>query len=291
MRNTGSIVLAIAVLGAAPALAADMAVKAPLPARSSGWTGWYVGLNAGWIGADDPANADATILSATTFPATATALATALTNRLGSRPNGFIGGVQAGYNYQLSPMFVAGLEADIQGANVRGSANASRSADIVGAVLPTTWNAATTVSHRLDYLGTARGRIGIAATPALLLYGTGGLAFGGVSASTSTAITARSFGGPLFGVPDAVTAGSMSQTRYGWTAGAGGEWMFAPGWSAKLEYLHYDLGSATYATGGYNLDVGATFLPGTGLLAVGAATTQTFKGDIVRAGVNYRFGG
>lgn len=175
---------------------------------------------------------------------------------------------------------------------MQGSANSSRTVGIVGSLVRDLWNAATTVSHRLDYLGTVRGRVGITVSPTLLLYGTGGLAYGGVSASTSTGISATvNGGGPVTAVPPALAAGSMSQTRFGWTAGVGGEWMFTPGWSAKLEYLHYDLGSATYATGGYNLDVGPTALPGIGLLTIGSTTTEAFRGDIVRVGVNYRFGG
>jgi outer membrane immunogenic protein len=65
--------------------------------------------------------------------------------------------------------------------------------------------------------------------------------------------------------------------------------MFVPGWTTKLEYLHYDLGSVTYATGGYSIDVGSTSLPGNGIAAIATSTTAQFKGDIVRVGVNYMF--
>ena len=43
--------------------------------------------------------------------------------------------------------------------------------------------------------------------------------------------------------------------------GAGGEWMLSSNWSAKLEYLYYDLGSVTYATGGLASDIGAVLVP------------------------------
>ena len=73
--------------------------------------------------------------------------------------------------------------------------------------------------------------------------------------------------------------------------------MLSSNWSAKLEYLHYDLGSATYATGGLANDVGPTSLRGTGTAAVATAATNTLKGpkirfndNIVRVGVNYHFG-
>ena len=64
----------------------------------------------------------------------------------------------------------------------------------------------------LDYIGTVRGRAGRLSTPTLLVYGTAGFAYGGVSAWSQTNI------------------------RSGWTAGGGLEWMFAPNWSAKVEY-------------------------------------------------------
>ena len=70
--------------------------------------------------------------------------------------------------------------------------------------------------------------------------------------------------------------------RTGWTGGGGVEWMFLPKWSAKVEYLYYDLGTATT----------------TPLQAVYGAKGQfsnasyqaRFNGDVVRAGVNYHFG-
>src|SRR5205807_1225862 len=100
-----------------------------------------------------------------------------------------------------------------------------------------TWNTSTSVSRNLDYLGTVRARIGVTATPTFLLYGTGGLAYGGVSSSTSMTIAANLLNGtPVGGVTPALTAGSYSATRTGWAAGAGGEWMFLPKWSLKFEY-------------------------------------------------------
>ena len=91
-------------------------------------------------------------------------------------------------------------------------------------------------SDKLDWFGTVRGRLGFLATPTFLLYGTGGLAYGRVASATVNSFTAT---------PDIYT-GSTSTTRAGWTAGAGGEWMFAPNWSAKAEYLYVDLGTVGY---------------------------------------------
>jgi outer membrane immunogenic protein len=162
------------------------------------------------------------------------------------------------------------------------------------------WNTTTAVSDHLNYLGTVRARIGVIAWPTLLLYGTGGFAYGGVSSNTSMGINATVNatgspaealppGSPVPGVAPGFTSGSFSGTRTGWTAGAGLEWMFLPNWSAKLEYLHYHLGSATYGTGGYSVNVGPTDLPLTGIAAIATSTTEQFRGDIVRVGLNYQF--
>jgi len=74
--------------------------------------------------------------------------------------------------------------------------------------------------------------------------------------------------------------------------GAGGEWMLSSNWRAKLEYLYYDLGSVTYATGGLASDIGAVLNPGTstGVAAVATSSQVRFKDSIVRVGVNYHFG-
>ena len=92
----------------------------------------------------------------------------------------------------------------------------------------------------IDYLGTVRGRLGFLVTPTLLVYGTAGLAYASANLSaTYTTYDLANFYGPGLANPQ------NSDTRVGWTAGGGVEWMFLPNWSAKLEYLYYDLGSVT----------------------------------------------
>jgi len=276
----------------APALAADLPVKAPAykappPAALFSWTGWYGGLNAGWIDATGRVNTNATSLTFPSDPETTTSMAAAATSQLNNHPGGFLGGIQFGYNAQLSPTFVAGWETDIQGSSLRGNASTSN-------VLPTNttsgpltglWTSNITASRGLDYLGTLRARIGVTTTPTFLLYATGGLAYGGVNSNTSMNLA---FNGS--GVPVQFTSGAFSGVRAGWTAGAGGEWVIAPNWTAKLEYLYYDLGSATYATGGYAIQTGPTSLPGSGLASIATSTTTHFTGNIVRVGLNYKFG-
>jgi outer membrane immunogenic protein len=300
--------VAVVALIGTPVLAADLnkpVYKAPPPAPPAPvytWTGWYVGLNAGWIGSDDNVNTNAVVTSFSSDPTTATTLAAAATNQLTDRASGFLGGGQVGYNYQFASNLLAGFEADIQGSSLRGTSNTSNSVLTNLDVVPNggNWNTTTAVSSHLNYLGTVRARVGVIVWPTLLMYGTGGFAYGGVSSNTSMGINAtvnatgapgqgEPVGSPVVGVAPGFTSGSFSGTRTGWTAGAGLEWMFLPNWSAKLEYLHYDLGSATYGTGGYSVAVGPTDLPGDGIAAISTSTTEQFRGDIVRVGLNYLF--
>jgi outer membrane immunogenic protein len=113
--------------------------------------------------------------------------------------------------------------------------------------------------------------------PNLLVYATGGLAYGGVNLQANYAsFDAANKFGPGFG------ATSPSDTRVGSSVGGGVEWMFLQNWSAKLEYLHYDLGSAaTPPTGVF----GAGATP----WAYSAVATSRFDGHVVRAGVNDHF--
>ena len=149
---------------------------------------------------------------------------------------GFIGGGQVGYNMQLSKLFVVGLEADIQGKT--GTSNGSIAAGQVVVGVPVT--SIQTVSAKTDWIGTVRGRVGILLAPTWLVYFTGGLAYGGNDAS-STLFQSGTNGFVGTG------AGSLSTTRVGGTFGAGLEWMFARNWSAKAEYLFYDLGTANFS--------------------------------------------
>jgi outer membrane immunogenic protein len=111
---------------------------------------------------------------------------------------------------------------------------------------------------KLESLGTFRGRLGyaIGATGNVLLYATGGLALGDVHAW------------------DALTPASGREFRAGWTVGAGVEAAFAPNWTAKLEYLYVDLGKA------HLFDIIPT-----------VPETVSFNTNIIRAGINYKFGG
>jgi outer membrane immunogenic protein len=251
---------------ASSALAADMApapvyTKAPPPiAPAYNWTGWYAGLNAG--GAWNDSGVGVGYTGAAFFgPAFA---AGATPSHYSTQPNGFIGGGQVGYNWQTQSRFVIGLEADIDGADIFG-------AQTINTNLTNFVPGFGYASQRLDWLATVRGRAGFLATPTLLLYGTGGLAVGEFANNYSFAFPAT---GELY-------TASADQTRAGWTAGAGAEWGFAGNWSAKVEYLYYDLGNRTY---------NAAVISGGAPAGDTHIVTFAERGNLVRVGVNYHFG-
>jgi outer membrane immunogenic protein len=211
---------------AVPATAADLAArpytKAPPPAAYApiyNWTGFYIGGHVG--GAFGSSN-----------------------NLFNSSSDDgrFLGGVQGGFDYQMSPNWVVGLEAQYSWLS------------------DTTWiatNAALeSIEQRKRGLGSVTGRLGYTWGPGLL-YVKGGYAFADISTAA--------FDGA--GVPVAV-----STNKDGWTIGAGLEYMFAPNWSAKVEYQYYDLGNSS-----------AAFALPTG--------TVSWRNDehTVKAGINYRF--
>jgi len=292
---------AIALAGTA--FAADLPLRAPPPVYVPPppvmtWTGFYVGLNAGGTWGSNSVDVTTVPLNAFTgnaFPGpTSIAAALAATGTQSANTGGFIGGGQIGYNYQFYNNFVAGIEADIQGvAGAHATSNRFGSVDALSSVgFPGNFATVdTTVHQALDYLGTVRGRLGWAITPTLLIYGDGGLAYGGVSSETG--IFGQNIGvnlGLCCGNPSFFSNGGISTTRVGWTAGGGVEWMFLPNWSAKVEYLYYNLGSASYSAGfATALAAGGVIPVGTPIYGLASQSSTHFNGNIVRAGINYHF--
>ncbi len=283
---------ALIALCSAPTWAADIATQPYAKAPAHGdpainWSGFYAGVNTGWFGGSGTVNTDAAVTSTSSTPVNATAMALGATN-VSHSSGGFIGGGQIGYNYQVSPLFVAGFETDIQGlsGSPEHSSSLSPLRDNNGALASFATN--TTTTRDLSYLGTFRARIGVTVVPSVLLYVTGGLAYGGVRSETTITQSAINTSAPP---PSTLTSGTFAGTRIGYAVGAGGEWMLHANWSAKIEYLYYDLGSVTYATGGLANDVGPTSLQGTGIASIATSSRVRFNDQIVRIGVNYHFGG
>ena len=135
-------------------------------------------------------------------------------------------------------------------------------------------------NHKLNWFGTVRGRLGWLPSQRYLLYVTGGLAYGDFESNYLLSVDAL-----------APVAFSRSSTRTGWTIGGGIEGMLWDRWTAKIEYLYLDLGSIN------GLVLGGTLIapnvPSAGLTTVTAANINTgtkFTDNILRIGLNYRFG-
>jgi outer membrane immunogenic protein len=265
-RIVGAVILMAALT--APAFAADLGArtytKAPAVAPISNWSGLYIGGNLGYGWGNG--NTDVSFLPTPEEAQANNAI-------LSARSNGVIGGAQLGYNWQIGSL-VTGLEADIQGSGLKGSARAPA---IPTFVPDSSFESSLSSEQKLSWFGTVRGRLGVTVTPQLLLYGTGGLAYGGVDASANVFASFFEDGeGHQTQAP-----ASVSKTKVGWTAGAGAEWMFARNWSAKLEYLYIDLGSES-AIGDATIDQ---------KLNPPFAVRYTWhtQENIARVGVNYHF--
>ena len=288
---------AIAVLSGS-ASAADMAsrtyTKAALLPPVTSWTGFYAGLNAGGAFGDGSLVTTGTPVSFNPAgllagaPATMNALAAVLNSNAPRSGGQFIGGGQFGYNYQFASAFVLGFEADIQAlARSGGTSSAVTTSSFAPFGFPAnSYGANASFTQRLDYLGTARGRIGYLATPSLLAYATGGLAYGGANVGSSFNIQQTFPGAFLTITPPIFGAASASKTAAGWTVGGGLEWMFGPKWSAKVEYLYYDLGSVTASVPLTQVINNPPFINTPWATAL-AQTAAHFNGSIVRVGVNY----
>jgi outer membrane immunogenic protein len=278
-----------------PSLAADLPTLAPPPVPVPPppvfiWTGFYIGLNAGgtWSASDTVTTATANTSSIAGLNGDVGGAIAALgTGSVPLKFGGFIGGGQVGYNYQFGSSLVAGIEADFQGvAGAHHSTSLAQAGIVPDSIAigggPAGITSLISASKRVDWLGTVRGRLGFLITPTLLAYGTGGLAYGQAKSSSGISEQLGFIDTPApFG-----TFGSFSQTRVGWTAGGGLEWMFLPNWSAKVEYLYYDLGRVTYPlTPMAQFGFFGTLLETT---SVSQSSTR-FNGNLVRAGLNYHF--
>jgi outer membrane immunogenic protein len=218
-----------------------LSVTAAAHAADTAWNGFYIGGNIGSGSAH--AKADFSVLG---VPAI---------NGAESLKGAVYGG-QAGYNMQ-SGYFVLGLEADLQATSQKATSSRFCAALACGALAIT-----QSSSDSLPWFATGRVRAGIA-VDRVLIYGTGGLAYGSFK-STQTLTT----------ILGSVTT-TTSDARAAFVVGAGVEVKISGPWSAKLEYLHLDTGNTntTYSLAG-----------------IGAVTeVSKMTDDIIRLGVNYRF--
>jgi outer membrane immunogenic protein len=169
----------------------------------------------------------------------------------GSFPiSGYLVGGTVGANYQIGAN-VFGIEGDGDWTNLHGNSGSTRGA--IAAVVPPPAGCQT----QSEWLATVRGRVGYA-FDSILFYGTAGAVFGNIQTGLNPPSTFD------------------SKTEAGWTVGAGVEVAFAPNWTVKAEYLFVDLPNASCTT--------------VGNCGGAAGSIVSFNENIVRAGVNFKFG-
>ena len=227
------ITLALAFCSIQAAAAADLPAATPVyKAAPAGtpydWTGFYAGGNIGygWGSAHAADTVNSLGFDFTGF--FPVSFSHADTKSL----DGVVGGGQVGYNWQASPSWVYGVEADWQAASQKASQSHSDPYVTLGfSTLSTTYEA------KISWFGTVRGRVGYA-WDRLLIYGTGGLAYGGLRLAGTMTDAGSSIGFPFSG-----TSPFVCRVRRGMDCGRSVEGEIVKNWTWKLEYLYVDLGS------------------------------------------------
>jgi len=258
---------------AAPAIAADMAVR-PLAAPAAfSWTGCHVGGLVGYGGGHSDG------YTATGASTIATPGAEAVLPFAGQRRSsdfnltGFTGGGDVGCDYQIGA-WVVGIEGDWSNLNKEGQAfNAP------GTTLPNALGLFNVTAYETQerWFATARGRAGYALDK-YFLYVTGGAAWMKIDSSHFCLQCFSAAGAPLGGA--FFRNEFQSDRRSGWTVGVGAEYALSHGWSVRSEYLYVSI--PTYTT--------FTTPTGVGLSSqVNNLSTKLYD-YIWRAGLTYKFG-
>jgi outer membrane immunogenic protein len=252
MKKIFAAAIGLASLIAAPAMAADIAVKAPrykappLPVRVFSWTGCYIGGNVGGVWAHKEWSSAEPGLGG----------GIPLGTSFGSHdPSGFIGGFQAGCDYQFAGNWVVGIAGDYDWADAKAS-----NANLIAPNM--------TDQSRVKGLASITGRVGYA-WDRFLGYVKGG---GAWERDDYT----------LYNV--GIVQASASETRGGWTVGIGGEYAFTDWLSGFAEYNYYNFGTRTNSL---VCGVGACF--GGGLAAARFDIKETKS--VFKVGLNARWGG
>lgn len=254
---------ALAVAAGSPAGAADIPAapiaKAPVmvPVKQN-WYGFYIGANGGYAWGSNSVEFGPDAFYGPIL------LATGIPTSLAGKPQGFLGGITYGSNYQFNSL-VIGLDSDFDFSNIKASQTFNGNAFGVSFT--------TSASHEIKWFSTTRARAGFLLTDNWLLYGTAGLATARVEASAGNVLNVA---GLCLVAAGGCPSGSASKNMWGWAGGAGIEYANGP-WQFRVEYLHYDLGTLNFA-------LRDTVAP---LNVINASVRE--RGDMVRGAITYRF--
>jgi outer membrane immunogenic protein len=249
--------VALAVLGAAPAFAADLAgrpyTKAPMVEQAASWTGFYLGghVGAGW-NSNSFTNANIPDFEDFGLP-------------FGSgTANGMLGGFQGGFNYQIAPKLVIGIEGEYSFADIKGDTTAANG-EFGG----------YTVNAKQRNIAAVTGKVGTVYHDDILIYAKAGWAWSQFRYNTAVNFNEG---------PDGIGSyPSVTDNRSGFTFGVGTEYKIDRNWSAKVEYDYYDFGTKNVA-----FPTGSVVF-GDPLAAFNADVSQ--QTHVVKVGANYTFGG
>jgi len=283
--TTRQFLYAFALVGAliSPALAADLYTKAPAPPPPPpppDWSGVYVGLEGGYgWGHQSIDPAIDPFFFGDHGAGTETDEGGFTDPTIGSEnQHGWLFGGFAGAQKQWGN-WVLGIEADFDGADIKGSATSSTSM-LFPNIVPFTIAKSLTLNSKIDELGSVRGKVGIAAWQNWLFYGTGGLAFAHVK---NTVSAPEIFTAPAISVTSTTPANfSGGASMLGWAAGAGVDWKWpvdaGSSWVFGLEYLHYGFPTNTLTLADDTFGLGG--IPGTNISFNTKQSVDTIKGRI-----------
>jgi outer membrane immunogenic protein len=252
MRHRILVAAAIAIALTGSAFAAEPLPPPSPPPPVFTWTGVYIGAQIGGVwGTGQFSN----------FSGFAPFTGTFLNTSLGGTPSGVIGGGHVGYQVQLN-QWVLGMEGSVDGTSLTKT---------VTAAFPNFLGGSTLTAESYTHIqGSIRGKLGFA-WDRLMIYGTGGVAFGNFDADFQLAVFSRRFVTP-FSASD-----NFSPTRVGWTAGGGTQYAVTPNWWVFVEYRFSDFG--TLRSGAFpNLPTGVFF-----------NGSRRFQENQVQAGFSYNF--
>lgn len=284
--RTGAFPIAVAtaiVLVVPAAIAASSERRHPAPSPIFTWTGFYVGANFGhaW-GANSAIQLSATNLVDLTPHHFGEASARGASGSAVARLNGLFAGGQIGYNWQFAEQFIAGIEADIQGTGVDGGGGFTN-VTAANSLPPAFAVTSASVRRNLEFISTLRGRFGFAATPTLMLYATGGVAYGRARTRVELeqSLTPSNF-------DDVASEGERYRNMTGFAVGGGIEMALGINVSAKMEYLYYNLGALRLSSPRIDTLAYTGTTSNIDIQSISTVSTR-LNGHLLRAGVNYRF--